>query len=194
MSEADKVLPDTQTINLPLLVNESAVYAPTIQAFDPLPDEHPCYRWVGLIAAETARIERLLDQAICNVAEIDFRLGACFTGQMVGPAPRSNALYQLASHAFLGDGWLSRILVIGDQAGKTFALRNRAVHDPWLQERQSGTPHQFRGKPKMKPDFGAYPVPEEDLRSSLTALRELRHAVKELVSDLWTAMRKRRGE
>ena len=54
-----------------------------MQAFRPLSDDHPCYRLVGLVAAETARIERLIDQAICNVADVDLKVGACFTGQMI---------------------------------------------------------------------------------------------------------------
>lgn len=157
--------------------------------FWPLQDDHPCYRLVGLIAAEGARIEHLLNQAIANAADADLKVAACLTGQMIGPAPRFNALHLLCLERGLSAQLLKRIKTVAGHAGTAFDLRNRAVHDPWMEEVGSGTTHQFVGKPKHKPDFGVKPKSEKQLSDDLAALRKHREEVLELVSDIWNALR-----
>ena len=165
----------------------------TLQLFRPLPDDRPCYRIVGLIAAETARIERLLDQAICNLASLELRMGACITGQMVGPTPRFNALVQMAGERNLTPGLIKRIKTTSGRTSGIFDRRNRAVHDPWLYEEDSGTPYQFRGKPRTDPAFGPTPVSEQELKDTLGEIRKHRDIINELVSDIWTELRPASG-
>jgi hypothetical protein len=178
-----------KTIRAPLVANKSVFFPIKALVFDPLPDEHPCYRLVGLIAAETARIERLLEQSICNVGEMDLKAGACLTGQMIGPTPRFNALLQLAMNRGMSDGIIKRISTLSGHGSDKFERRNRVVHDPWLRERTSEEPHQFRAKAKKDPTFGAVPVSEKDLENTLTEIRKHRDDVNSLVSDIWTELR-----
>lgn len=159
------------------------------QAFRPLPDDHPCYRLVGLVAAETARIERLLDQAICNVADADLRVGACLTGQMIGPTSRFNALLQLAVNRGMSDAIVKGIKATQGHAGKIFERRNRIVHDSWLEDQATGVAHQFRGKAKAKPEFGPVPSSEQFLTNELNEIRKHRVEVNDLVSAIWTELR-----
>jgi hypothetical protein len=159
------------------------------RAFEPLPDEHPCYQLIGLIAAEGARIEHLLNQAIANAAGLGLQYGACFTGQMIGPAPRFNALYLLCLEREVSADLLKRIKTVSGHAGAMFELRNRAVHDSWLVEVGEGTSHQFIGKPKHRPDFGVTPKSEQQLKDDLIEMRKHRDEVLDLVSDIWRALR-----
>lgn len=159
------------------------------QAFRPLPDDHPCYRLVGLIAAETARIERLIDQAICDVADVDLRVGACLTGQMIGPTPRFHALLQLARNRGMSEAIIKRITTIQGHAGTIFERRNRVVHDSWLEDQATGEAHQFRGKAKAKPDFGPVPTSETMLTNELTEIRKHREVVNDLVASIWMELR-----
>ena len=158
------------------------------QAFRPLPDDHPCYRLVGLVAAETARVEKLIDQSICNVADIDSKVGACLTGQMIGPTPRFNALQQLARNRGISDALLKRIKTTGGHSNKHFDRRNRAVHDPWLEDAQTGAAYQDRGKPKSDPSFGPTPVSEQELKNTLEEMRKYRSEVSDLVADIWVEL------
>jgi len=160
----------------------------TMQAFRPLPDDHPCYRLIGLVAAEAARIERLIDQAICNVADVDLRVGACLTGQMIGPNPRFNALLQLAKNRGMSVAICKRIATLGGHASGYFERRNRVVHDSWLEDQATGEPHQFRGKPKKQESFGPVPASEAFLASELAAIRKHREDVTELVGAIWTEL------
>jgi hypothetical protein len=166
----------------------------TAQLFKPLPDDHPVYQTVGLIASETARIERLLDQSICNVASVDLKVGACLTGQMIGPGPRWNALLQLARHRGMSESILKRIKTTQGHSSDYFERRNRAVHDQWLMDDDTGEPHQFRGKSKAKPDFGPSPSPENALKDELTEIRKHRDEVNQLVSDIWLELRQASNE
>lgn len=159
------------------------------QAFRPLPDDHPCYRLVGLVAAETARIERLIDQAICNVGEMDLRVGACLTGQMIGPTPRFNALLQLARNRGMTAAIIKQIGTVQGHSSGIFERRNRIVHDPWLEDQATGEAHQFRGKAKAKPEFGPVPFSETNLTNELAEIRKHRDEVNGLVSAIWTELR-----
>lgn len=158
------------------------------QAFRPLPDKYAVYHQVGLIAAEGARIEHMLDQSIAYVAGLDLRIGACFTGQMIGPAPRFSTLLHLCIERGLSTDALKRIKVVSGHAAPYFERRNRAVHDPWYEDAGAGTTHQFIGKPKAKTDFGVKPKTEAQLKEDLTELRKYREEVRELVSAIWSAM------
>ena len=160
-----------------------------MEVFEPLDDDSPCYALVGLIAAETARIEHYLDQSLCNLAEIQKHVGACFTGQIVGPGPRFNAMLQLARERRLPKEIIDRIKNLDTKAHPIFDRRNRAVHDPWWRSKTSGKPHQFRGKPRKLDQFGLMPKTENELRDDLTEIRKYAVAVRRLVSDIWTALR-----
>ena len=167
---------------LAIAVSSGTAFA---QVFQPLPDDNPCYQIVGLIAAETARIERLLDQSICNIGEMDLKVGACLTGQMIGPIPRFNALHQLASNRGISKPILDRIKKTRGHASTHFDRRNRAVHDPWLEDKATGATHQDRGKPKNNPAFGPTPVSEQEMKDTLQELRKYRSEVTDLVADIW---------
>jgi hypothetical protein len=141
-----------------------------------------------MIAADAARIEKMLDQAICDIAQIDLRVGASITGQLIGPMPRFNALLQLADNRGMTQPIRDRIKKMKGQSGDYFERRNRAVHDPWLEDAATGAAHQDRGKAKANPEFGPTPVSEQELRDTLGELRKFRVRVTDLVADIWVEL------
>jgi hypothetical protein len=176
-------------VALPVTTGPPEVTRATIQTFKPLPDDHPCYALVGLIAAEAARIEHHLDQSISHLAGLDMAMGACLTGQMIGPTPRLNAMIQLARQRGLSPEIIKEIGTVEGHLSGLFERRNRAVHDPWWQEQGSGEPHQFRGKARKTQDYGLTPKAANELEDDLTELRKGRDEVLALVSKIWTALR-----
>lgn len=170
-------------------VNAQVFFPANATYFKPLPDDHACYRMVGLIAAETARIERLIDQAICNIADLDGKVGACFTGQMIGPNPRFDCIQQLAINRGMTDKIVKRIKTVSGHAGAQFLKRNRAVHDPWFAEGETDKSFQFRAKAKKDPEFGHVAVSATELETTLGDIRRFREEVNSLVSDIWTELK-----
>lgn len=157
--------------------------------FVPLPDDHECYRLVGLIAAEVARIEALIDTSIWELARVLPVTGACITGQMVGTYPRYLALYQLAMLCELQASIIKEIKRQMEVANSVSDRRNRAVHDPWYVEELTGEPHQFRGRTKKDPTFGPQPVGIAKLRDDLTFIRQHKERAQLLHNSIWTALR-----
>jgi len=160
-----------------------------LRALVALPDDHECYPLVGLIAAESARIEELLDQEIADLADLQFPVAACLTGQMIGPNPRFTALRQLAVQRGMDESLIKRIKTLSGNAGPIFDKRNRVVHDPWVEDRASKETFQKRTKPRASPDYGFKPVGISDLKAILGELRKFEDKVRELVADLYHAKR-----
>lgn len=157
---------------------------PALQAFSPLPDDHPCYGLVGQITAETARIELNLDYIIWETVGLLPVAGACITGQMVGMYPRYLALFQLADLVDMPKPILEEI---NKQKGKSAGLadlRNRAVHDAWFAEESEGAPHQHKGRTKLDTRFGPHPVSVDMLRDDLGKLRRHNQRVIKLQNQI----------
>jgi hypothetical protein len=158
------------------------------QGFRPLPDDHPCYALVGLITAEQARIESMLDAIIWELAEFEPAMAACITGQMIGMFPRYNALFQLAHHRRLDPSIAKEINYQAGKAGELGDLRNRAVHDPWFEEFTAGGSYQHKSRNKKNLTFGLQPVTTEDLKKDLSRLRSHMERVMKLRQDVWAAL------
>jgi hypothetical protein len=183
----DGIAPPEQTIAPTPIVSTSTAYAPTIRAFKPLTDDHPCYALVGRIAAEQARIEHLLDGIIANLADLDEATAACVTGQMVGMFPRYSALFQLAHQCNMPPKIKEEVSNLRNRSGDIGEKRNRAVHDPWLEEIGSGSPYQHKGKAKANVAYGPAPVTELELLQTLSKLQSHRQRVFNLREAVWAA-------
>jgi hypothetical protein len=161
----------------------------TAQVFTPMPDDHPCYALVGLIAAETARIEQMLDGAIWDLAALMPVVGACITGQMVGAFPRYSALFQLAHLSELPAKILDEIKKQMGVSNEVAEKRNRAIHDPWYVEDETGEPHQYRGRTKKDLNFGPHPVSVDQLKDDLAFIRNHKERVRNLRNEIYLKLR-----
>lgn len=156
-------------------------------SFVPLPDKHQCYRLIGLITSECARIEHFLDAAIFEFAGLqsNARTGACITGQMVGMYPRYQALHQLAAEHGAPKPIQTEIKHLERLSAGVAKLRNRAVHDAWMQDTNSKKPHQFRTKAKKDTSYGPQPVTVAQLKKDLAEVRVHLERVMKFRSDVW---------
>lgn len=173
-----------EPVKLGLIVGEV-----TLRAFHPLPDDNPCYALIGLVAAEQARIEHMLDVTIWELGEIDPAVGACITGQMMGMYGRYFAMLQLASYRAVPAAMIKEITQLQNKSGSLADLRNRIIHDPWLEDTSTGGSYQFKSKAKRDTRYGPEPVTEADLKSTLASFRSHYGRVLKLRSDVWALMR-----
>jgi len=156
--------------------------------FRPLREDHPCFALVGRIASEQARIEYALDILIAQMLGVPYGLSTCVTGQMVGPTPRYNAIYQLAHERRLPAAIIKKI---GKQLNKAIQineLRNRAVHDPWHEDDEGARSYQTKGRPKRIVAYGPALRTEDDLKSDLDAIRKFFERVKHLRREILAAL------
>jgi hypothetical protein len=84
-------------------------YPVEVKLHNLLPEDHPTYALIGRVAAEWARLEHKLDVMIWEMAKLPFEVGSCITGQMVGHAPRFNAISALGAIRGLSGGLLMRL-------------------------------------------------------------------------------------
>ena len=158
-----------------------------LTAFRPLPDDHPCYALIGLIASECARVEHFLDAAIFDFVGLQSepRVGACIMGQMVGMYPRYQALRQLASERGAPKSIIAEIERQANVSNGIAEKRARAVHDAWMEDVFSNEPHQFRNKAKKVTDYGPIPMTIASLKEDLAAVRTHLERAMKLRSDIW---------
>ena len=57
-----------------------------------MPEDSPQFAYIGRISVEWANLEALIDETIWRACRISPNIGACLTAQLIGPAPRLNAL------------------------------------------------------------------------------------------------------
>ena len=182
---ADDKTPANRTIEVSLVENVNAFFEAKAQGFRALADEHPCYAFVGRIAAEQARIEYFLDAIIADLAGVDSATGACLTGQMVGLYPRYFALYQLAHHRELPTTLRKEVEDLQNKANEIGNIRNRVIHDPWFEESREGGSYQHKSKTRKDRSFGPEPVTVDDLQRSLAKLQSHRERVWKLREAIW---------
>ena len=95
-----------------------------------LKEGDPHYTAVGRVASTWAFLEMLIDTKIRDLIDADDKAVACVTAQVIGPAPRLNALISLmrlrgvpASVVEEAESFSGRMQGLGTK-------RNRVVHDP----------------------------------------------------------------
>jgi hypothetical protein len=177
-----------QTASSSVAFTTEASMAVTARLFKPMPDGHPCYTLVGQIAAEAARIERLLDNSIAAAAGLDPPISACITSQLSGTNPRFDALRKLLGWKGLGAEFDSKLKDMKKKTGEDMTPRNAAVHDPWLIDEETGAPHQQRAMRKQQ-IYGLISNDERELGLTLDRLRKRRETLSALLNTIWERTR-----
>lgn len=149
------------------------------------PDGHPIYSLVGRIASSWAHVERLFDQIIWELAEIDGQEGACITAQMPSVFTRCNAVIAQLTlfHEKTGlstEALISETTDIRNRSNGPSEMRNRAVHDPWYIYTKLDQTAQFRAMPAKDLRYGLYPVDSQDLEKALNSILEFSERVSKL--------------
>lgn len=89
------------------------------------------YAALGKVAAAWAYFEAVVDTWLSKFANVDSEIAICFTGQMIGPGPRTNAFIALVRHLGAKGKWGDVLDRFGKDASILGMRRNRALHDVW---------------------------------------------------------------
>jgi hypothetical protein len=154
----------------------------------PLPADHPIYATVGLITAESAQLEHILDLIIWELAGVTQPIGSCITGQMMGHAPRFNVIQALGRLRGLDAQLLKSIQSLSNQLFEVAGERNRIVHDAWYIEHTSGQIGQFKSISHKKNDFGFVDIDVAAINATLSKMQDKLAKVQELRADIITAI------
>jgi hypothetical protein len=93
---------------------------------------------VGRISKLWAATEYALDKLIWFLMDAPDRVGACLTGQMIGPAPRMRALISLAGERGVNASIVGELRALDKIVRGVGAQRNRYSHDTLFVQLQSG--------------------------------------------------------
>jgi hypothetical protein len=97
--------------------------------YDPRFDEH--VKAIGRVAVIWAQFEFFVNETIWELADLERKIGACITAQMIGPAPRFKAMAALMHQRAVGKDLIDEMNVLSGRAQQQSDKRNRIVHDPW---------------------------------------------------------------
>ena len=103
-----------------------------VKIHTPLPADHPSYALIGRVTSEWSQLEHPLDSIIWALLGMETSLTACVTGQLMGAAPRFNAIIALATRKKINENAIAEIRTVMQRTFDVQEERNRLVHDPWL--------------------------------------------------------------
>ena len=103
-------------------------------------DEH--YSALGKVAACWALFESGIDFQSWKMAGLPSDAGACFTAQIMGPAKKLDVLVSLLN-LFEFSETATALNKMGDKIRGLGDERNRALHDMWLADEETGQPHRY---------------------------------------------------
>jgi hypothetical protein len=153
-----------------------------IRLFTPLPPEHPFYPTIGRVAAEAAHLEHILDTIIWEMAGADRELGACITGQLLGPAARLNVMHALAAQKGLPKDVLNRIEDLTNKCSEVHKRRNRFVHDAWYAAGE--ITGQFKSPLAKDARFGIHDITPEYATETIDLIKKRTDELQTLWNDI----------
>ncbi|THD68447.1 MAG: hypothetical protein E7813_10485 [Bradyrhizobium sp.] len=128
-------------------------------------DRQHLYAAVGKVASNWAAFEHMLHSSLWVFAKVGDEAGACLTSQIPGPGRALDAFVSLVRmHG--GDDAL--IKTINQFAEKTRGLgdkRNRAVHDSWNWDRETGNPYRLEISARKRIVMGPQPTSLSDMNT-----------------------------
>lgn len=153
----------------------------TLTVHSPLPEAHPFYVKVGLIASEWAHLEHILDLIIWEICKIDHATLACLTAQIMGVGPRCKAIIALCGRVGISDEIILKKIrkLMSDSYGPADE-RARVVHDPWYIRSDDNQVGQFKAMPYSDQRFGIQEVMDNEIATALEHIRSLKVRANEI--------------
>jgi hypothetical protein len=112
-------------------------------------DDH--YSAIGKVAASWAALEAMVSSAIWQIGEIQDEIGACVTSQIF---PFDGKIKALISILEVRGGLNKTICQLNKFHKDTRGIgtfRNRTIHDPWVHDLNTNTPHRLQITADKKP-------------------------------------------
>jgi hypothetical protein len=86
---------------------------------------------IGRIAALWSYFEAVMDNWLLEFAQIDAKVGVCFTSQMMGSRPRIDAFIALVRYLGADKSWNANLEQLAKDVQVLSEQRNRAIHEVW---------------------------------------------------------------
>ncbi|MGF7163497.1 hypothetical protein FHS85_005166 [Rhodoligotrophos appendicifer] len=137
------------------------------RVLNPMPSEHPMFNLVGAISSTWAHLEHVLDLVIWFLADTKPALGACVTAQLMGVAPRCQAIKALGKVRGLSEVTIKKVDHFLNSTHDASNKRNRIIHDPWYVDPTSDETAQFKSMSRNDWRYGIKSVTAEECRSAL---------------------------
>ena len=86
---------------------------------------------IGHIATAWAKLEWIINEMIWDLANVDVRVGACITANIISPAQRMRTLIALVHLHGGKDDLIKELNRFSARLDGLARRRNRIIHDPW---------------------------------------------------------------
>ncbi len=165
-----------------------------IQTFHRLESDSPIYGLVGQVASDWAGLEHVLDIIIWNLAEVQPHLGACLTAQMMGHAPRCDAIIALATYRKFPPDLIDEVDNFKNSLFSVSNPRNRIIHDPWIaiatadSEGRSVESGQYKSMARKELKCGANKADIDAIQKLIEKIQQKRDDASELRNKINAAL------
>ncbi len=174
------------------LVAEAGVVQTTgtslkIRRMTEVPEQHPVHSLIGRIAAIWAEVEHRLDRIIWEVAKLEYFVGPCLTGQIMGSFGKITTIHALClARKPVNEDALKQIKTLTQKLRGAQDRRNRILHDPWFiitEVTTEGHPQvtsQYKSMARGENLVGFHPVDEAYLLETIATFNRRLADIAEL--------------
>ena len=139
---------------------------------------------IGRLAETWAQLEFAIDMAIWGLAGVPQALGACITSQMYSVNSRMRAFRSLAVALGASKGSIKKIGKLQGTLGNLQTIRNRAVHDPRMENTTTGDLDRLQVTAENRLEFGWQPESAETLLAFRDQIEERIKEFTALLSEI----------
>ncbi len=157
---------------------------PEVKGIVPIPLDDPHFAAIGKIVINWAALELMVDSAIWQIAKIPDDLGASLTSQIGNFDGKIKALGSLLVVRDDSADVISKMNKFSEEARGLLTLRNRIVHDGWIGDAKTGTPHRMAlpsAKSKGVPTITYLPYSTEKLNEAVEGIALLIDKFQEII-------------
>jgi hypothetical protein len=142
-------------------------------------DDH--YSAIGRVAASWAALEAMVCSAIWQIGEIQDDIGACMTSQIFTFDGKIKALLSILEVRGGLNKTISQINKFHEAARDVATFRNRTLHDPWVHDLNTNTPHRLQITADKKPIMEYKPEHTENLLEKAEKTAKLIERLNEIL-------------
>jgi len=140
------------------------------------------YSALGRVAASWAALESVVSSAIWQIGEIPDEIGACITSQIFTFDAKMKALISILEVRGGLHKTISDLNKFHEEVRSVAAFRHRAVHDPWIHDLKTNTPHRLQITADKKPILEYRPTTTEELLENVERTVDLIEKFQKIVT------------
>jgi hypothetical protein len=124
------------------------------------------YTAIGRVAAAWAHLELIINHSIWELANVEQRIGACITAQIISPGARFRTLVALVAERGGSQEAIKSLNSFSSEVDARARERNRIVHDPSFVTGDTGVFHQLQITADRKLEFDFKPLTLDHIQST----------------------------